>query len=88
MVLDAPAGDGAFALHIGVQEAGEQPCEIGCVDQELGIIAEIAIGITTKALARPLAIRPIDKARDVAILGDGEGAVFTVVGRLLSMRRR
>ena len=63
-----------------MEPGGQQPCGVDAIDEELGIVAEIVGGGGAKGFPRPLAIRAIGKARGVGVLGDGEGAVFAVIG--------
>jgi hypothetical protein len=80
MVLQAPACDAAFALHVRVEIAGEQASGVHPIDQQLRVISEIGKAVAQIALARPLAIGGIGEGAGVAVLGDGNGAVFTVIG--------
>jgi lycopene beta-cyclase len=72
MVFEAPAGDAALALHIGVEITGEQASGVHPIDQQLRVTSEIGKAVAQIALARPLAIGGVGEGTGVAVLGDGE----------------
>ena len=59
--------------------AGEKPRRVGGIDQKFSLLAHIKIARTIEAFGRPLTIRPISHGGDVAVLGHGDGPVFTVI---------
>ena len=77
MILVGPGGDEALALYVRVEVAGEQPRRILTIDQKLRVIAGEVIRAAAKGFPRPLAIGGIGKARDIGVLGDAQGTVFT-----------
>lgn len=79
VVLVAPGGGGAFALHILVEVRGPDRGGTARRQPQLGIVAEKVDRLAKEALLRALAIRPIGEGGDIAVLGDGDQAVFAII---------